>query len=410
MRVAILSDPPMKTTGFSVAADRFARELCGRGAEVTYLCIGVSGMITPGQYPYRLWAAEKLNDVAGYFESYPADVALLVGTVWNMEGLIQLLKRCPRCPARIAAHIVSEGLPVGRRYTNGLRTITAVMTGTSALARHLEQGHGIPACFVPQGVDTAVFSPLTEDRKRLLRKALNLESCFLVGVFGRNTERKQQPRVLQALRLLQTGHGLNDIQAYFHCEEADTTPYARGWDLHEVAERLGVAGQVMFPHQFRQLDGCPRETGEILSYTDISLDRLGYCERVAVCDLIVNPSYSGGFEFTTLEAQACGVPVAVTDDRGNMTEVAGEAAMLLPGSSGIWGNGAEQFFVDPEAIVAAILKVRADTEFRERLVAKGIANARRYSWKHAGDLLYQHLCEVKVDREIAIGREMSSVM
>ncbi len=83
------------------------------------------------------------------------------------------------------------------------------------------------------------------------------------------------------------------------------------------------------------------------------------------CDVLLFASLHEGFGMPIVEAQATGRPV-ITSDRGAMREVAGGAALL----------------VDPEdegAIRGAIETLLSDAELRERLVAAGLENARRYT-------------------------------
>ena len=81
-------------------------------------------------------------------------------------------------------------------------------------------------------------------------------------------------------------------------------------------------------------------------------------------DLVVFASLYEGFGLPILEAQAVGRPV-VTSDRCSMPEVAGDAACL----------------VDPESvwsIRAGLLKIIQNRPYREELVRKGYANAKRF--------------------------------
>jgi glycosyltransferase involved in cell wall biosynthesis len=105
-----------------------------------------------------------------------------------------------------------------------------------------------------------------------------------------------------------------------------------------------------------------------------------YVERLNCCDMIVNVPYAGAFELAPIEAQACGVPVAVTDDRGAMAEVVGDSALLLePIDVGIHSAGGHQHFVVPATIAEAILAVQRDPDLRAQLVRSGRANAARFT-------------------------------
>ena len=83
----------------------------------------------------------------------------------------------------------------------------------------------------------------------------------------------------------------------------------------------------------------------------------------------VFPSLYEGFGFPVLEAMACGTPV-VCSNTSSLPEVAGEAALLM----------------DPEdtaALAGAIGRLLEDTALRENLIARGLEQARKFSWERA---------------------------
>jgi glycosyltransferase involved in cell wall biosynthesis len=74
-----------------------------------------------------------------------------------------------------------------------------------------------------------------------------------------------------------------------------------------------------------------------------------------------------GFGLPVLEAMACGLPV-VTTDSSSLRELAADAALLVePGSS--------------EALEDAMGRILEDRGLRDRLRAKGLERAARYSWE-----------------------------
>jgi len=88
------------------------------------------------------------------------------------------------------------------------------------------------------------------------------------------------------------------------------------------------------------------------------------------------PSLYEGFGFPVLEAMACATPV-VTSTISSMPEVAGDAALL----------------VDPysvEAIAEALGRLLSDSELRETLVRRGIAQAAQFTWGRTA----RHLREI----------------
>jgi glycosyltransferase involved in cell wall biosynthesis len=125
----------------------------------------------------------------------------------------------------------------------------------------------------------------------------------------------------------------------------------RGWlsDTFDAqVARAGVAGRVHFP---------------------------GYVPDAYLPGLLTGatffcfPSLFEGFGLPVLEAQARGVPV-MTANGSSLPEIAGDAAL----------------YVDPtdvDAIAAAMLRLSWDEELRQRLIAAGYENVKRFSWDKA---------------------------
>lgn len=81
------------------------------------------------------------------------------------------------------------------------------------------------------------------------------------------------------------------------------------------------------------------------------------------------PSLFEGFGLPVLEAQTAGVPVLTTYS-SSLPEVAGDAAILVDPT-------------DVDAIAAAMLQLSQDDALRQRLIAAGYENVKRFSWDKA---------------------------
>ena len=83
--------------------------------------------------------------------------------------------------------------------------------------------------------------------------------------------------------------------------------------------------------------------------------------------LLAFPSLHEGFGLPVLEAHACGTPV-VCSLTSSLPEAAGDAAL----------------FVDPldvDAIAGAMQRLLTDGALREKLIARGFDNLKRFSWE-----------------------------
>jgi glycosyltransferase involved in cell wall biosynthesis len=145
------------------------------------------------------------------------------------------------------------------------------------------------------------------------------------------------------------------VHAFARLREAAHLPHAlvlvgaRGWSYEPVLQlvkSLGLDDHVRFVDYVGPVD-LPRW------YTD--------------ADLFAFPSVYEGFGLPVLEAMACGLPV-VTTDSSSLRELAVDAALLVePGS--------------PEALEDAMRRILEDRSLRDRLRAKGLERAARYSWE-----------------------------
>ncbi|HET91782.1 MAG TPA: glycosyltransferase family 1 protein [Chloroflexi bacterium] len=159
---------------------------------------------------------------------------------------------------------------------------------------------------------------------------------------------------------LQPRKNLARLIAAFAALESDATLVLagqRGWlydDLWAGVRRQGLEGRVLFPGY-------------------VSAEQKAALMSGALAFLF--PSLYEGFGLPVLEAQACGCPV-VTSDTSSLPEVAGDAALLVDPH-------------DTAAITAALDRLTADSPLRRDLIARGLVNLRRFSWKTSAQAVLQ---------------------
>lgn len=151
------------------------------------------------------------------------------------------------------------------------------------------------------GIDTGRFVPATPQQKLLCRQQLGLPAdTGLIGCAARLESVKGHEFLLKAL-----SYSMTDLKLVLAGSGSLRKP------LEKQAERLGIADRVIF-----------------LGHLD---DTLPFYQAI---DLFCLPSLNEGLPLSPLEAQACGVPVIVTDVGGCRSIVCPKTGELVrPGSA-----------------------------------------------------------------------------
>ncbi len=185
------------------------------------------------------------------------------------------------------------------------------------------------------------FHPI-EDHALLekVRKRYNLPPRFILGL-GTLQPRKNFTRLVQAYSSLITHYPFLQL----------VIAGGKGWLYEEIfatVEQLSLEEKVIFP-------GFVAD-GDLPALYNLA-------------DLFVFPSLYEGFGLPPLEALACGTPV-ITSDASSLPEVVGEAGLMVEAT-------------DVEALAEAMKRVLEDDALRERMIAKGMKQARKFTWEQA---------------------------
>lgn len=113
--------------------------------------------------------------------------------------------------------------------------------------------------------------------------------------------------------------------------------------------------------------------GKIRHLTGIFDEQLAHLYHAA--GVLVTPSHYEGFGLPALEAMHCSCPVIVSN-RGSLPEVVGEAGMQLP--------------LDDEAVwTDALRRVLTDSALRQKMIERGHAQAKTFTWQKAAEMTLQ---------------------
>jgi len=196
--------------------------------------------------------------------------------------------------------------------------------------------NGVESHFTPR--------PLTPNETEEIRGRFGIARDFLLAV-GSLQPRKNLVRLIRAYAKLRS-------------ERADFTPQLvivgrRLWLTHEIFDEV---------KRHRWADDVIL-TGYV---ADADLPALYRAAKA-----FVYPSLFEGFGLPPLEAMACGTPV-VTSGVSSLPEVTGGAALLIDPN-------------DEHSLAKALIEIVSDDLLRAELREKGIARAKKFTWRDAAE-------------------------
>lgn len=234
-----------------------------------------------------------------------------------------------------------------------------------------------PVAKIPLGVNTQFFHPPDHAEKQLLRQALQIpEEAFVFLTVANNFWRKGLEYAVYAIAIFKQRYpqAAAEVLFYFHSEE--TTP------LKELVATYGLEQQIRFSQDFDPYRN-PLPVSELIKLYQAS-------------DAFLLSSLGEGFGMPLLEAQACGLPLVVSDNTVIREVTGGHASYvrcpgLLAGQNAgrvVWMRAP-----DPEHLAEQIFRLVANPDLRQEQAEKGLHNAHKFSWQQTGLLLAAELAK-----------------
>lgn len=305
-----------------------------------------------------------------HLDTYKPDVFISLIDAWFTGHMVM------SCNNRGVPHIAYtpiDGVPIsyqwsrilGHTHTNLWMSQFGKATWLDFVNKHKSDGDCHPEMIFPDldryelnpeienpviwhGVDTAVFKPISFSDKQILRDKLGLNFKTMFSSVGRNTNRKQIPRLLDALKIaLEKCGDPQGIGLVLHCGDPTDMAQMGGWKLPDLIKEYGLQNNVVFSDMASNpLHGLSREDmANIYGCTDAHILATG----------------GEGFGIPSAEAMSCGIPI-ILPDNSTGRELVGEdneRGWLIPCSDSIVGPrwGVRMGLVDVDKLADAMLEV-----------------------------------------------------
>jgi glycosyltransferase involved in cell wall biosynthesis len=299
MKVAWYSNAPWAGTGYGQQTDLFTELMQANGHDVAILAnYGLNGAprgwkgmpVYPGGYD--VWANDVLPLHARHHFGQDNGLIITLCDVWVIKN--PLLKEMA-----VASWVPIDHTPIPPKVAAYFTEYGARPIAMSKFGLEELQNLGLDALYVPHGIDTDIFRPVTEVDGVPVRQVLGLPAdAFVVGMNAANKGsqkiRKAFPQVFVAFAMFLRKRP--DAVLYLHTEKHGQSA---GVDLVRLAQACGIPeGKVIYTDQYAYRMGLKPEM---------------LAAMYSAFDVLLSPSMGEGFGIPVVEAQACGVPVIVSD-------------------------------------------------------------------------------------------------
>tara|TARA_R110000803_G_scaffold107958_1_gene176120 strand:- start:791 stop:2089 length:1299 start_codon:yes stop_codon:yes gene_type:complete len=421
------SEQPIRPTGYATVSREIIKRLIAKhGHEVFVMGWDYNGETMPHPEGWQMvhagigtFGAEKLNGTDPnspsvldmHLESLKPDLYLSLIDPWFIGHAVLSTNRT-RTP--YLAYLPVDGFPIAYQWSRILANLhTPVWMAdfgkeqfANFVSDYSTDGDGPEDMQMTEldrfkddsgpriwhGVDETVFRPMSSSEKEQARARLGIkwETVFLS--VGRNTNRKQIPRLLAALRALIDENPNESVGLILHCGDPTDSMGMGGWNLPELVKQYGLLDHVQF--------------SDPSSNPLFGLSRAELAILYGLSDVHILATGGEGFGVPTIEAMACGLP-CILPDNSTGPELIGndERGWLVKNATSMVGPkwGISMGIVDIESLKEAMFAATADKKQRK---AKGKL-ARQYveenfTWDNIADQFHE-LIESTIEKQVPWG-------
>ena len=325
MRLVWHSNAPWNVSGYGLMTSLFVPRMASLGHDVVISAPYSFGgaVLQWGDWP----VIPCVRDTAGNdtliqnHEFHKADWTITLSDVFGLQKVAEHLRQI-----NVAHLFPVDTNPLAEGDVAVLRDGGGVPVAISQFGRQVLKAEGADPLYAPHGIDTGIFSPGDPEPYRATVAGLGSDT-WVAGVVGMNRDplRKGIPEMMLAFSRFHARHP--DSHLALHTAQIANP----GLNLPGLAARLGIGACVSYP------DAYLYDTGQI------------DCSQMAAfyrgLDVLLMTSYGEGFGLPAVEAQACGVPVILTDASAQ-SELCG-SGWLVSGSP-FWSSGHGAWWKRPD--------------------------------------------------------------
>lgn len=253
------------------------------------------------QYPLMAHAGGS-DALVWHAKDFKPDVVFGLFDLWvqNPQDLAQI-------PSRFIPWVPIDYDPVPKAILGNLRLANRIISMSKFGQKQLAE-NGFSSTFIPHGVDTNIFKPLSPQEKMNIKQMMYQgvganPKTFIWGMVAANKEfvnpRKSFQQVMDAFKMFLQKKP--DSRLYVH-----TNPdFPGGFLLKQYADFIGITPYVVYPDPYMLQFNTPKEKMNAIFNS---------------FDCLLAPSSTEGFCIPVIEAQAAGIPV-ITHDWTAMSEL-----------------------------------------------------------------------------------------
>jgi len=378
LTIGIFADTPRACTGFAVVNDNIMQwlmRLYGNQIRLIYFArFEIEKGVSPQSSVYNsyeivgceggVWKPEVVKDA---IKKYKLNIIYSEDDWWSAKGLVQATQEMKK-PFYFMTPI--DSLPIQKEAYEVFKYCRKVFVPNQAY-RYISNG-----VYLPHAVDWMTFHPV---RNKAFDK-------FTFLWIGRDERRKALGRMIKAYEQIYKKYDCNLVIR----TNWDYTPTSRDTGRYIMRNKLPVIRDMMA--------NCPH----------------GYLANIySACNAYVCTSKAGACEMGILEAQACALPVLVTDwTFMNENVLHGKTGFLIPISGydypqpldmrgqpdsigrnfgvpkgRIWGR------ISVDELANKMVWMIENQKKAWKMGIKGLEWMRQYSWEDVADNLYKEIIE-----------------